>query len=94
MGRKMPQFLKQMSGNAGELYVVAELLRRGIIATLLPSGTKDNDIVITRKNTEDKVVFIQVKTCDPNHNSGSFPVGYLKRWKEYQGVTDNQYVIF
>ena len=94
MKKKTSQFLKQMSGNAGELHVVAELLRRGIIASLLPAGTKDNDIIITKRNTENKIGFIQVKTCDPNHNSGSFPFNNLKRWKEEQNAPDNQYVVF
>ncbi len=94
MKKKISQFSKQMSGNAGELFVVAELLRRGIIASLLPAGTKDNDIIITRRDTENKVGFIQVKTSDPNHNSGSFPFNNLKRFKEYQNAPDNQYVVF
>jgi hypothetical protein len=46
-------------GNAGEFYVVAELLKRGTIAALAPRNTPVFDILATRK---DRTVRIRVKT--------------------------------
>jgi len=46
-------------GNAGEYYVVAELLKRGIVAALAPRNAPSFDILATRKN---QTVKIRVKT--------------------------------
>ena len=46
-------------GNAGEYYVVAELLKRGIIAALAPRNAPSFDILATRGN---RTVRIRVKT--------------------------------
>lgn len=46
-------------GNAGEYYVVAELLKRGIIATLAPRNAPSFDILAIREN---HTVRIRVKT--------------------------------
>jgi len=46
-------------GNAGEYYVVAELLKRGIIATLTPRNAPSFDILATKEN---HTVRIRVKT--------------------------------
>ena len=46
-------------GNAGEYYVVAELLKRGIIAALAPRNAPSFDILATRGNC---TVRIRVKT--------------------------------
>jgi len=46
-------------GNAGEHYVMAELLKRGIIAALAPRNTPSFDILATRDNG---TVRIRVKT--------------------------------
>jgi hypothetical protein len=46
-------------GNAGEYYVVAELLKRGVIAALAPRNTPAFDILATREN---RTVRIRVKT--------------------------------
>ena len=46
-------------GNAGEYYVMAELLKRGIIAALAPRNAPSFDILATRKN---QTVKIRVKT--------------------------------
>ncbi len=46
-------------GNAGEYYVVAELLKRGVIAALAPRNAPSFDILATRKN---QTVKIRVKT--------------------------------
>jgi len=46
-------------GNAGEYYVVAELLKRGIVAALAPRNAPSFDILATRGN---RTVRIRVKT--------------------------------
>lgn len=46
-------------GNAGEYYVMAELLKRGVIAALAPVNTPSFDILATKK---EKTVRIRVKT--------------------------------
>jgi hypothetical protein len=46
-------------GNAGEYYVMAELLKRGIIAALAPRNAPSFDILATRGN---RTVRIRVKT--------------------------------
>jgi len=48
-------------GAAGEHYVMAELLRRGLIAAKAPEGVPNFDIVITDINGE-RLAAIQVKT--------------------------------
>ena len=46
-------------GNAGEYYVVAELLKRGYIAAMAPRNAPGFDILVTNK---EKTVKIRVKT--------------------------------
>ena len=46
-------------GNAGEYYVVAELLKQGIVAALAPRNAPSFDILATKNN---KTVRIRVKT--------------------------------
>ncbi|MBI4644115.1 MAG: hypothetical protein HY790_10625 [Deltaproteobacteria bacterium] len=46
-------------GSAGEFYVMAELLKRGVIAGLLPRNTRSFDILATKNNCN---VRIRVKT--------------------------------
>lgn len=46
-------------GNAGEYYVMAELLKRGIVAALAPRNAPSFDILATRGN---RTVKIRVKT--------------------------------
>lgn len=46
-------------GNAGEYYVMAELLKRGVIAAMAPRNTPSFDILATRS---DRTVRVRVKT--------------------------------
>lgn len=60
----MPGRVKQkrgstLTGNAGEYYVMAELLKRGIVAALAPRNAPDFDILATNGI---KTVRIRVKT--------------------------------
>ena len=53
-------------GNAGEYYVMAELLKRGIIAALAPRNTPAFDILATNPN---KTVRIRVKTKSEEYDA-------------------------
>ena len=50
MGRT-PQWVKKLGGHAGELYVAAELSKRGIPNALLPENFSDDDILGGRKDS-------------------------------------------
>lgn len=53
-------------GNAGEYYVVAELLKRGIIAALAPRNAPSFDILATKEN---RTVRIRVKTKSQEYSN-------------------------
>ena len=57
----MPSINSVILGAAGEHYVMAELLRRGLIAAKAPDGVPNFDIVITDVDGE-RLAAIQVKT--------------------------------
>ncbi|MBA7564070.1 hypothetical protein ES695_21515 [Candidatus Atribacteria bacterium 1244-E10-H5-B2] len=61
-------------GNAGEYYVMAELLKRGIIAALAPRNAPAFDILATRKK---QTVKIRVKT-----KSQEYPMWYYSVKKD------------
>ena len=65
-------------GNAGEHYVMAELLKRGVIAALAPRNAPDFDILATRRN---QTVRIRVKTKSAEY-------------KEWQWMTKKDGTIF
>jgi hypothetical protein len=50
-----------LTGAAGEHYVMSELLRRGFIAALAPTGVPNCDIVVT-DDIGDRLCAVQVKT--------------------------------
>jgi hypothetical protein len=62
-----PQWVKKLGGHAGELYVAAELSKRGIPNALLPENFTDDDIMIGHKDGT-RVGFIQVKSCHPDRS--------------------------
>ena len=59
-------------GNAGEYYVVAELLKRGIVAALAPRNTPAFDILATK---DGKTVRIRVKTKSEEYDIWQWNVG-------------------
>ena len=61
------QWVKKLGGHAGELYVCAELSKRGIPNALLPENFSGDDILIGRKDGT-TVAFIQVKSCHPDRS--------------------------
>ena len=54
-------------GNAGEYYVVAELLKRGVIAALAPRNDPAFDIIATKGS---RTVRIRVKTKSAEYEPG------------------------
>src|SRR5258707_9784437 len=62
---RTPQWVKKLGGHAGELYVAAELSKRGIANSLLPENFSDDDILVGSKDGTN-LCFIQVKACHPD----------------------------
>src|SRR4030065_2468669 len=91
-GRRMrtPQWIKKLGGHAGELYVAAELSKRGIPNSLLPENFSDDDILIGKKDGSE-IGYIQVKSCHPDRSRS-----FLLRVSEEKWINsfDNQYVVF
>jgi len=83
------QWIKSLGGHAGELYVAAELSKRGILSAILPKNFADDDVMIgDRKGT--RIGYIQVKACHPDR-ANSF---YLKeKNEEWINADDNQFVV-
>ena len=65
-------------GNAGEYYVVAELLKRGIVAALAPRNAPAFDILATRGN---RTVRIRVKT-----KSQEYPIWQYSAKKDGKSI--------
>lgn len=87
---KTPQWIKKLGGHAGELYVAAELSKRGIPNSLLPENFSDDDILIGKKDGE-LVGYIQVKACHPDR-ANSF---ILKNTDEaWVNADKNKFVVF
>jgi hypothetical protein len=59
------QWIKKLGGHAGELFVCAELSKRGIPNALLPENFSDDDILVGNK-AGTQIGFVQVKACHPD----------------------------
>lgn len=66
-------------GVAGEYFVMAELTRRGYVASLTSKNTKAIDLLVSDKNGR-QLAAIQVKTCDNAKQ---------QKWKMGNGVENN-----
>lgn len=64
-----PQWIKKLGGHAGELFVAAELSKRGIPNALLPENFSDDDILVANKDGT-QIGFVQVKACHPDRSRG------------------------
>jgi hypothetical protein len=85
-----PQWIKKLGGHAGELYVAAELSKRGIPNALLPENFSDDDILVGNKDGVE-IGYIQVKSCHPDRGN-TFK---LKPEHEcWVTAPDNQFVVF
>ena len=86
---RTPQWIKKLGGHAGELYVAAELSKRGIPNSLLPENFSDDDILVGTKDGRE-MAFIQVKACHPDRSQT-----FILRESEEKWVNapDNQFVV-
>lgn len=84
------QWVKKLGGHAGELYVAAELSKRGIPNALLPENFSDDDLIAGKKGGS-LLCYIQVKACHPDRGNS-----FLLRacHEEWVNAEDNQFVIF
>jgi hypothetical protein len=64
---RTPQWIKKLGGHAGELYVSAELSKRGIPNALLPENFSDDDILVSSKDGT-RICYVQVKSCHPDRS--------------------------
>ena len=62
-----PQWIKKLGGHAGELYVCAELSKRGIPNALLPENFSEDDILVGSRDGA-KLCYVQVKSCHPDRS--------------------------
>lgn len=85
-----PQWIKKLGGHAGELYVAAELSKRGIPNALLPENFSDDDILIGGKDGR-LSGYVQVKACHPDR-AESFRLG--KDNEEWVKAGDNDFIVF
>jgi len=85
------QWKKKLGGHAGELYVAAELSKRGIPNALLPENFSGDDIIIGRKGGHE-MGYIQVKSCHPDHGGNSFRL--KPENVEWVNAPKNEYVVF
>ena len=87
---KTPQWIKKLGGYAGELYVAAELSKRGIPTALLPENFSDDDIVIGRKDGK-LLGYIQVKSCHPDRATSFILTKDDEQWEQ---ARPHQFVVF
>ena len=85
-----PQWIKNLGGHAGELYVCAELSKRGIPSAQLPKNFSDDDVFVGKKDGQ-KLGYIQVKSCHPDRSS-TFPL--YEGHEEWANAGRNRYVVF
>ncbi len=85
-----PQWIKKLGGHAGELYVAAELSKRGIANALLPENFSDDDILFGQKDGE-VLGFIQVKSCHPDRANTFILRETDEKWIK---ANNNQFVVF
>jgi len=87
---RTPQWIKKLGGHAAELYVAAELSKRGIPNSLLPENFSDDDIIVGTKDGS-KIAYIQVKSCHPDR-ANSFILRETN--EEWVNSPSNQFVAF
>lgn len=85
-----PQWIKKLGGHAGELYVAAELSKRGIPNAFLPENFSDDDILVGKKDGA-ATGFVQVKSCHPDRASTFILREADELWSS---APDNQFVVF
>ena len=84
------QWIKKLGGHAGELYVAAELSKRGIPNSLLPENFSDDDVLAGSKDGS-RMCFIQVKSCHPDRADSFILRESDEKWCD---ASPNQFVAF
>jgi hypothetical protein len=87
---KTPQWIKKLGGHAGELYVAAELSKRGIPNALLPENFSDDDLIAGMKDGT-RQCRIQVKACHPDRAKSFLLEETHERWTT---AAENEFVVF
>lgn len=68
---RTPQWIKKLGGHAGELFVCAELSKRGIPNALLPENSPHDDILVSNKDGT-LSAYVQVKACHPDRSTSFY----------------------
>lgn len=84
------QWIKKLAGHAGELYVAAELSKRGIPNSLLPENFSDDDIMLGVKDGG-SLGWVQVKSCHPDRGNTFRLIQDNENWINSE---DNSFVVF
>jgi len=87
---RTPQWIKKLGGHAGELFVAAELSKRGIPNALLPEDFSDDDILVGCKDGWG-LCFVQVKACHPDRSESFILCSGDEEWRT---APPNQFVVF
>jgi hypothetical protein len=87
---RTPNWIKKLGGHAGELYVCAELSKRGVPNALLPENFTDDDILVGNKAAT-HTAFIQVKSCHPDRSTTFILRETDEKWIS---AKDNEYCAF
>ena len=85
---RTPTWIKKLGGHAGELYVCAELSKRGIPNALLPENFSDEDVLVGKKDGNE-LGFVQVKSCHPDRSTSFILRDAHEAWVK---APDNQIV--
>ena len=88
---RTPNWIKKLGGHAGELYVCAELSKRGIPNALLPENFTDDDILVGNKGAT-HIAYVQVKSCHPDRSTTFILRKENEKWQSANGV--NQFCVF
>ena len=75
-----------LTGAAGEHYVMCQLLRRDFIAALAPVGVPNTDIVVTDA-VGDRLASIQVKSRRDIGSDGGWHVRQIPAWRAVKDYT-------
>ena len=88
------QWIKKLGSYAGELYVTAELAKRGICVSLLPENFPEDDLMIANKEGS-KIGYVQVKSCHPKRSKTFILRATDEKWANSDsGNNREQFVVF
>jgi hypothetical protein len=83
-------WVKNLGSQAGEMYVSAELSKRGIPNALLRKNFPSDDIIIFKRDGT-KFGYIQVKSCHPDRNKTFLLKEQNEKWVD---ASDKEFVVF